>query len=126
MRRLSESALKVGPERAATALYPESLPLTMETVQRKKSAHCDTLTPGQNAEVSDDERFSRLAPYELAWQSRQPFLQSRGYTLRPRYRPGWIPSWRHTGAHPSDCEDGTVFGVRVKHIERGHDSSVSL
>ena len=98
----------------------------METVQRKKSAHCDTLTPGQNAEVSDDERFSRLAPYELAWQSRQPFLQSRGYTLRPRYRPGWIPSWRGTGVHPSDCEDGTVFGVRVEHVERGHSGIVSL
>lgn len=61
--------------------------------------------------VSDDERFSTLAPYELSWRRRQPWLQSRGYMLRPRYRPGWVPSWRTTGANPIDCEDSVDIGV---------------
>lgn len=37
---------------------------------------------------------AELAPPELAWRDRQPYLESRGYLLRPRYRPGWILSWR--------------------------------
>ncbi|KAM5532635.1 hypothetical protein V8D89_013679 [Ganoderma adspersum] len=37
---------------------------------------------------------AELAPPELAWRDRQPYLESRGYLLRPRYRPGWMPSWR--------------------------------
>ncbi len=37
---------------------------------------------------------AELAPPELAWRDRQTYLESRGYLLRPRYRPGWIPSWR--------------------------------
>ena len=80
----------------------------MMATRGQKSA--DTSAP--NLQLSGDERFSRLGPYELAWQSKQPFLQARGYMLRPRYRPGWTPSWRITGDHPLDCEDGVPFGVR--------------
>ncbi|EED81131.1 predicted protein [Postia placenta Mad-698-R] len=36
---------------------------------------------------------------------RQGFLEAKGYALRPRYRPGWIPSWRGTGEHPMSFED---------------------
>jgi hypothetical protein len=35
----------------------------------------------------------RLLPYEEIWVTLYPFLLSRGYKLRPRYHPGWIPSW---------------------------------
>lgn len=31
--------------------------------------------------------------FELFWIQNQPLLLSRGYELRERYRPGWIPSW---------------------------------
>ncbi|KAF9818792.1 hypothetical protein IEO21_02572 [Rhodonia placenta] len=61
----------------------------------------------------DDHLWSSLDPYELRWQERQPFLQSKGYALRPRYRPGWVPSWRGTGKYPSFCEDGILLpGLR--------------
>ncbi|KDQ17700.1 hypothetical protein BOTBODRAFT_29859 [Botryobasidium botryosum FD-172 SS1] len=30
---------------------------------------------------------------EAYWVERQPFLESRGYQLRPRYRPGWEETW---------------------------------
>ncbi|KAI0717464.1 hypothetical protein C8Q72DRAFT_170653 [Fomitopsis betulina] len=58
--------------------------------------------------LSDDDE---LAEYERSWTRRQPWLQSRGYMLRPRYRPGWIPSWRTTGARRRDCEDSIFIGV---------------
>ncbi|CAE6491902.1 unnamed protein product [Rhizoctonia solani] len=53
---------------------------------------------------------SSLAPEELSeaetnWVHFQPYLVSKGYQLRPRYRPGWQPSWKFTGANPYDCED---------------------
>ncbi|KAG6808910.1 hypothetical protein H0H92_002387, partial [Tricholoma furcatifolium] len=35
---------------------------------------------------------------EIFWVEHQPYLLSRGYQLRPRYRPEWIPSWKD---HPT-------------------------
>ncbi|KAH9920914.1 kinase-like domain-containing protein [Fomitopsis serialis] len=52
-----------------------------------------------------DEQCSTLYPHELAWRDRQPFLESHGYMLRPRLRPGWVPSWRVSGDNPWFCED---------------------
>jgi hypothetical protein len=47
-----------------------------------------------------------LSPIEVRWRDRQVFLQSRGYILRPRYRPGWIPSWTvDPSLTPRMCED---------------------
>ncbi|KAJ7664368.1 kinase-like domain-containing protein, partial [Mycena polygramma] len=34
-----------------------------------------------------------LSKREQFWLDSQPFLLSRGYQLRPRYRPDWVPSW---------------------------------
>lgn len=42
----------------------------------------------------------RLSAHEVKWRDRQPFLESKGYMLRPRLRPGWTPSWiSATGEH---------------------------
>ena len=47
-----------------------------------------------------------LFAYEEYWREKQPFLTSRGYTLRPRYHPKWRPSWHgHPDMNPLDCED---------------------
>ncbi|RDB27810.1 hypothetical protein Hypma_002172 [Hypsizygus marmoreus] len=72
---------------------------------------CTTLNP--HSTVQDDEEASRAKPliqiskldFELFqgkliskepfWVALQPFLLSRGYKLRPRYQPDWIPSWRN-------------------------------
>ena len=40
------------------------------------------------------EGFEVLDSEERYWRDRQEFLESRGYMLRPRFRPGWVPSWR--------------------------------
>jgi hypothetical protein len=42
-------------------------------------------------------RRQKLLPAEAHWRDRQPFLESKGYTLRPRLRPGWIASWAGKG-----------------------------
>lgn len=34
-----------------------------------------------------------LTRREIEWRDRQVWLESCGYMLRPRFRPGWIPSW---------------------------------
>ncbi|KAH7332949.1 kinase-like domain-containing protein [Rhizoctonia solani] len=42
---------------------------------------------------------------EERWVSFQPYLLSKGYRLRPRYQPDWVPSWKNTGMSPAYCED---------------------
>ncbi|PSR84479.1 hypothetical protein PHLCEN_2v5437, partial [Hermanssonia centrifuga] len=49
---------------------------------------------------------AELDAYELQWRDKQEFLASQGYMLRPRYRPGWVPSWKtDTSRHPEKFED---------------------
>ncbi|KAH9920132.1 uncharacterized protein B0H18DRAFT_1025250 [Fomitopsis serialis] len=47
-----------------------------------------------------------LAKHEYFWRDRQPWLQERGYMLRPRYMPDWKPSWLGTDRDYELCEDG--------------------
>ncbi|QRV89239.1 kinase domain protein [Ceratobasidium sp. AG-Ba] len=59
---------------------------------------------------------------EERWVSFQPYLQSKGYQLRPRYRPGWVPSWIKTGANPLECEDSPhVLPLRTLDATRVND-----
>jgi hypothetical protein len=53
----------------------------------------------------------KLSPYEVKWRDRQPFLESKGYMLRPRLRPGWTPSWLSTGEDYDSCEDSALLPV---------------
>ena len=48
---------------------------------------------------------------EREWVSRESFLFTRGYQLRPRYREGWKPAWRGTDIDP--------FRVEESHDELG-------
>ncbi|KAH7332913.1 kinase-like domain-containing protein [Rhizoctonia solani] len=52
--------------------------------------------------ISSDDKRSGV---EERWVSFQPYFLTKGYRLRPRYNPDWIPSWRTTGLEPSECED---------------------
>lgn len=52
-----------------------------------------------------------LIPSEVFWQSRQQFLEKKGYILRHRYRPGWEPSWLGTDRDPTYCEDSILLSV---------------
>lgn len=48
---------------------------------------------------------SKLIRYEIFWSERFSFFESHGYRLRPRLRPGWIPSWHTTNVYEALCED---------------------
>ncbi|CAE6438326.1 unnamed protein product [Rhizoctonia solani] len=61
---------------------------------------------------------------EERWVSFQPFLLSKGYRLRPRYHPDWIPSWRLTGLRAAYCEDSIdCMPLRVLDGTRSSDGS---
>ncbi|KAG8736951.1 hypothetical protein FRC10_008688 [Ceratobasidium sp. 414] len=81
-----------------------------------------TAPPHSNAvsalSVSAEERSEA----EMRWVSFQPYLSSKGYNLRPRYQPDWVPSWKSTGADPDDCEDSAnSLPVRVLDATRAED-----
>lgn len=48
---------------------------------------------------------------EKWWIERQEALEQAGYMLRPRYRPGWQPSWTGTNKLHLNFEDGN--GLKV-------------
>ncbi|VDB85832.1 unnamed protein product [Peniophora sp. CBMAI 1063] len=54
---------------------------------------------------------------EIWWRDRQQFLQSKGYMLRPRFRPGWVPSWLTSGKHPYKSEDGILLPMASHTID---------
>jgi len=51
-----------------------------------------------------------FGPVEHFWVEHAVWLESLGYKLRPRYRPGWIPSWINTRKYPYNCEDSLSVG----------------
>lgn len=59
-----------------------------------------------------DAVMGTLSDFEVAWRDRQLFLQSRGYMLRPRLRPGWQPSWISPRKDFDQCEDSIISPVR--------------
>ncbi|EJF57672.1 hypothetical protein DICSQDRAFT_91991 [Dichomitus squalens LYAD-421 SS1] len=47
-----------------------------------------------------------LSEREIWWRDHQVWLRERGYMLRPRYRPEWVPSWSSGQRQYYECEDG--------------------
>ena len=54
-----------------------------------------------------------IGEHEKWWIERQEALEQAGYMLRPRFRPGWRPSWTGTNKHFFNSEDGQSIGVSV-------------
>ncbi len=50
---------------------------------------------------------------EIWWVEQQEALERAGYMLRPRYRPGWKPSWVGTDKRLLNFEDGQAQAVSV-------------
>jgi hypothetical protein len=59
-----------------------------------------------------DGPLGSINEVERWWVERQEALERAGYMLRPRYRPGWKPSWEGTKKFYFQCEDGQNAGVR--------------
>jgi len=54
-----------------------------------------------------------LLPWEMWWRDCYRVLESRGYRLRPRYHPDWVPSWKKSGEGFRTAEDGQYSVVSV-------------
>ena len=55
---------------------------------------------------------TRLLSYEARWRDKQPFLASRGYQLRSRYHPSWVPL-AFSGANPLLFDDFWQLNVCI-------------
>ncbi|KAI0049902.1 hypothetical protein FA95DRAFT_755910 [Auriscalpium vulgare] len=53
-----------------------------------------------------------LLPHEEWWRDHAVFLESRGYRLRPRLRPGWTASWKSGGITGLKAEDSIFSHAR--------------
>ncbi|KAJ7165546.1 kinase-like domain-containing protein [Mycena crocata] len=51
----------------------------------------------EDGDLLEDEDF---------WRDHQPWLETCGYKLRPRYAPDWVASWKGTSTYYLKCEDG--------------------
>ncbi|KAH9973838.1 kinase-like domain-containing protein [Lactifluus volemus] len=71
--------------------------MATESSQIQTPEHTFQPTPG----ISE-----RLSSHEVKWRDRQPFLESKGYMLRPRFRPGWELKPRRL------CEDFPLLPLR--------------
>lgn len=49
---------------------------------------------------------------EKYWAQLQGWLEEKGYKLRPRFQPNWVPSWPKTEEDFRRHEDGQVHHVR--------------
>ncbi|KAJ3512549.1 hypothetical protein NLJ89_g3451 [Agrocybe chaxingu] len=57
-----------------------------------------------------------LSPGEKFWRKHYEWLQSKGYQLRPRFSPDWVPSWVSTKKYYMFCEDGpALMGLQFMH-----------
>ena len=73
-----------------------------------KSAHSKAIEDSY-AKIAD--KASKLSAKEAVWRDRQLFLEQRGYMLRPRFRPGWVPSWKGNTRLVYTADDGIILLV---------------
>ncbi|KAG5715483.1 hypothetical protein E4T56_gene12734, partial [Termitomyces sp. T112] len=70
---------------------------------------------------------TRLTSGEVFWRDHYQFLKDRGYALRKRYDPDWIPSWINTSKGWLDCEDAVhIPNYQVLDATRADGSLVVL
>ncbi|KAJ3554130.1 hypothetical protein NM688_g3268 [Phlebia brevispora] len=70
--------------------------------------------------------LTNLLDIERRWVEKQPFLESKGYMLRDRLRPGWKPSWETTGKSTLDSEDAIVLPARPHLVDAVRMSDKTL
>ncbi|KII92693.1 hypothetical protein PLICRDRAFT_37482 [Plicaturopsis crispa FD-325 SS-3] len=73
---------------------------------------------------TSDVLYGGINSREHFWVKHYTWLESRGYRLRPRYAPDWVPSWWGTDELADLFEDGkTIFTGRICDATRISDSS---
>ncbi|KAI0779507.1 hypothetical protein C8Q74DRAFT_1367393 [Fomes fomentarius] len=79
--------------------------------------------------MDEDEalRQGLLSKREIFWRDRYEWLQQSGYSLRPRYAPDWVPSWKGTNKSRLLVEDGiTPLTTKVMDAVRVKDGRVVM
>ncbi|KAJ3556600.1 hypothetical protein NM688_g1940 [Phlebia brevispora] len=79
----------------------------------QESLNMQTTGDAQSKADQDQEpQCGALRKHELWWRDSQKWLEDKGYMLRPRYQPEWVPSWEGNGRRHLLCEDGaaTFYG----------------
>ncbi|KAG8919601.1 hypothetical protein FRC03_002083 [Tulasnella sp. 419] len=71
-----------------------------------------------------NQKKGELFTHEIPWAQRYDYLLSKGYQLRPRYRPGWKASWKRSIPSPKH-EDAIPLSVvgKIMDAERISDST---
>lgn len=59
----------------------------------------------QGSQDGQEGAIGALHTHEQRWVTYYEYLLEKGYQLRPRFRPGWVHSWKDTNIFPADCED---------------------
>ena len=59
----------------------------------------------------EGREIGTLSRSEVWWQDHYDDIKHCGYQLRPRYRPGWVPSWRGSNKDFFFVEDGQPYLV---------------
>nr|GAT59158.1 predicted protein [Mycena chlorophos] len=73
--------------------------------------------------------ISQLSKHEIYWRDRYDWLKECGYELRPRFRPGWTPSWQtDSNRLASLSEDGwsLMSGAIIDAVRIQDKTQVSL
>lgn len=68
--------------------------------------------------------FDKLLLGMTWWRDHQQMPESHGYLLRPRLRPGWVPSWLNSEKVPILSEDGAVSLVSNDNALKSHRSEI--
>ncbi|TCD65335.1 hypothetical protein EIP91_002773 [Steccherinum ochraceum] len=84
---------------------PDTAPVRQEEPQPGIGSFL--LQPRDPAELDQSDR---------AWRDMVPYLKEKGYQLRPRWQPDWVPSWQSTGDEPSPFIHEDYYGLRFGHI----------
>ncbi|SJL07665.1 uncharacterized protein ARMOST_11015 [Armillaria ostoyae] len=79
------------------------------------------------SESSDTGEQRRIGPEtllhgEIFWHKHATWLKECGYELRPRFLPGWVPSWTVMKKEPYECEDSSS-GMRSYAFMDAKDTS---
>ncbi|KAG1863837.1 hypothetical protein F4604DRAFT_1625791 [Suillus subluteus] len=93
----------------STVTSNESRPKTKTERKLAEAAEYERRRAQREFEAFGAERERRpgaLSPSEVWWCQQYQWLKAQGYLLRPRYDPGWVPSWDGSQRDPFTCEDG--------------------
>lgn len=82
-------------------------------VDEERRAQKELSLFGTSQQISPEVLDSR----EIWWKNHFEWLKSRGYLLRPRYAPDWVPSWTNSNKDWFEHEDSRNLQVLL-HILR--------